>query len=151
MFAAQGGEQSAASDQQNSTIPSAVSAAATLHHSPSRGDVWLMLAAISKHYKPAGYNTAALLMMSYYTAPNDLDLVPLRLSIALGTDDVVMNPELRDIIRRDVNLVLTRRPLLRPALTAAYQAASAEGKLVAENAISKLDPNYLDGIRARNQ
>ena len=89
--------------------------------------------------------------MSYYTAPNDLDLLPLRLSVALGSDDVVMNPELRDLIKRDVNLVMTRRPLLRPALTAAYQAASAEGKIFAEDTISKLDPNYLDDIRARHR
>ena len=151
MFVAQGGEQSAVSDQQKSTFPSAMNAAAILRHSPSRGDVWLMLAAISKQYKSAGYNTADLLKMSYYTAPNDLDLFPLRLSVALGTDDVVMNPELRDLIKRDLNLVLTRRPLLRPALTAAYQAASAEGKIFAEKTIYKLDPNYLGDARARHQ
>lgn len=146
-----GAEQSGASNQQKSTFPSAMNAAATLQHSPSRGDVWLLLAAISKQYRSAGYNTAALLRMSYYTAPNDLDLFPLRLSVALGTDDVVMDPELHDLILRDVNLVVTRRPLLRPALTAAYQAASAEGKIFAEDAISKLDPNYLDEIRARHR
>ena len=150
MFVAQAdAEQSAASNQQKSIFPSAMIAASTLRHSPTRGDVWLMLAAISKQYKSAGYNTAALLRMSYYTAPNDLDLFPLRLSVALGTDAVVMDPELRDLIKRDVNLVVTRRPVLRPALTAAYQAASAEGKVFAENAISELDPNYLDNLRAR--
>ena len=36
--------------QEKSTFPSAMSAVATLHHSPWRGDVWLLLAAISKQY-----------------------------------------------------------------------------------------------------
>ena len=120
-----------------------------LHSSPLRGDIWLMLAAASKHNSPQS-STAAMLKMSYYTAPNDLDLVPLRVSVALATDAVVREPELRDLIKRDVSLVVTHRPALRPALASAYRSASTDGKTYLEGLISEQDPTYLDQVRARN-
>ncbi|UPJ60685.1 hypothetical protein [Bradyrhizobium sp. 192] len=123
--------------------------ARALRYSPLRGDIWLMLAAASKH-DSARSNTAAMLKMSYYTAPNDLDLLPLRVSIALATDAVVREPELRDLIKRDVSLVFTHRPALRPALVSAHRSASADGKTYLEGLISEQDPTYLDQLRARN-
>jgi hypothetical protein len=120
-----------------------------LHYSPHRGDVWLMLAALAERYRPAGYDTGALLKMSYYTAPNELGLVPLRLYVALRTNAAASELELCDMIKRDIKLVLTHRPTLRPALVAAYNSASANGKIFAEQLISEIDPVYLKSIRAQ--
>ncbi|MGY3075038.1 hypothetical protein ACVWZZ_001409 [Bradyrhizobium sp. LM6.10] len=89
-----------------------------------------------------------MLKMSYYTAPNDLDLLPLRLSVALATDAVVRELEFRDLIKRDVSLVVTRGSAIRPALVTAYRSASTEGKIYLESLISELDPTYLDNMRA---
>ncbi|AMA56718.1 hypothetical protein [Bradyrhizobium sp. CCGE-LA001] len=136
------GEQETALPELSNTL------ARALRSSPLRGDIWLMLAA-SKHSSPQP-GTAALLKMSYYTAPNDLDLLPLRLSVALATDAVVREPEFRDLIKRDVNLVVTQRPALRPALVSAYRSASADGKTYLESLISEQDPSYLDQVRARH-
>jgi hypothetical protein len=108
-----------------------------------------MLAAFAERYRPAGYDTGALLRMSYYTAPNDLGLIPLRLYVAFGAYDAVSEPELRDMIKRDISLALNRRPALRPALVAAYNSASADGKTFAERLISEIDPAYLKTIRAQ--
>jgi hypothetical protein len=128
----------------NTSRPSSTNAFANaLRYSPLRGDNWLMLAAISKQQKSAGYNAAALLKMSYYTAPNDMDLIPLRLSVALGTDAVIREPELRDLVRRDLKVAIVRQPAFRPAVVAAYQSASADGKSFVENLISDYDPSYL--------
>jgi hypothetical protein len=118
-----------------------------LHYSPHRGDVWLMLAAIASRYNPGGYDTAALLKMSYYTTPNQLDLLPLRLHVALGID--MSEPELREMIKRDIRIVLSRLPALRPTLAAAYRSASPGGKVIVENLISELDPGYLKTIRTQ--
>ena len=118
-----------------------------LLYSPHRGDVWLMLAALANRYKVAGYDAAALLKMSYYTAPNELALVPLRLHVALGTE--TRESELREMIKRDIGLVLSRLPSLKPALSAAYRSAPANGKILAENLISEIDPGYLKTIRAQ--
>ncbi|WP_091953829.1 hypothetical protein [Bradyrhizobium shewense] len=132
----------------NATRPSAGSGLTrVLYWSPLRGDIWLMLAAASK---PNSSQSAAMLRMSYYTAPNDLDLMPLRVSVALATDVVVRDLEFRDLIKRDVSLVVTHRPALRPTLVAAYRSASADGKIYLEGLISELDPTYLDNMRTRS-
>jgi hypothetical protein len=122
-----------------------------LHCSPHRGDVWLMLAALADRYRSVKYDIGALLKMSYYTAPNELSLLPLRLHVALAANAAAREPELRDMVKRDIRLVLTRQPALRPALTAAYHSASADGKAVAEHLISEVDPGYLKTMRAQYQ
>lgn len=119
-----------------------------LRSSPLRGDIWLMLAAATKQDSQSG--TAAMLRMSYYTAPNDLDLLPLRLSVALAADAVVREPEFRDLIKRDVTLIVTHRPTLRPTFVSAYRSASADGRKYLEDLIVEQDPVYLDQVRARN-
>lgn len=139
----------AADEQKTALPPASTEFARALRASPLRGDIWLMLAAASKHNSPQS-STAAMLKMSYYTAPNDLDLLPLRLSVALATDAVVRELEFRDLIKRDVRLVVTHRPAVKPALAAAYRTASADGKTYLEGLISELDPDYLDNIRPRN-
>ncbi len=139
----------AAQNHDNDPEPALKAFARTLHYSPHRGDVWLMLAALANRSRPAGYDTGALLKMSYYTAPNELGLLPLRLRVALGSDAVVSEPELREMVKRDINLALTRQPALRPALAAAYHSASADGKIFAERLISEVDPDYLKTIRTQ--
>jgi hypothetical protein len=116
-----------------------------LRFSPHRGDVWLMFAALANHYKLAGYDTAALLKMSYYTAPNEFSLLPMRLRVALASD--VREAELRDMIKRDIRLVLSRLSTLEPALVTAYRSAPADRKVFAENLIAEVDPLYLKTIR----
>ncbi|MDA9463513.1 hypothetical protein [Bradyrhizobium sp. CCBAU 53415] len=122
--------------------------AAVLKYSPLRGDIWLMLAALSKQHA-ATLDATSLLKMSYYTAPNALDLIPLRLSVALGTDTAIKEPELRDLIRHDLKVAVTGRLALRPAIAAAYQSASADGRAFAESSISELDPGYVQKLRSR--
>jgi len=119
-----------------------------LRYAPHRSDVWLMLASLASRYKLAGPDVAALLKMSYYTAPNDVALLPLRLQVALSGNGVPADPELRDMIKQDIRLILSRQPALRPALLAAYRSASAGGKVLAENVISEIDPGYLKTMRA---
>lgn len=120
-----------------------------LRYSPMRSDLWLMLAAMSKEYQSTPYDVIALLKLSYYTAPNDLDLLPLRLSVALGTSAAISEPELRELIRRDVKIAVTDRPALKPAIAAAYQSASVDGKTFADSLMSELDPGYLQNMRVR--
>ncbi|WP_407193997.1 hypothetical protein [Bradyrhizobium sp. STM 3566] len=121
--------------------------ARALQYSPLRGDLWLMLAALSREQRSADYDVAALLKLSYYTAPNDLALLPLRLTVALGEVSVASEPELRELVQRDVRIALTKQPSLRPALIAAYQSASADGKGLVDNLISEWDSAALQSMR----
>jgi hypothetical protein len=86
--------------------------------------------------------------MSYYTAPNKLALFPLRLNVSLRAKGVVDEAELQDMVRRDISIVLTRAPALRPALVAAYRSALPQSKLFAERVIAEIDPGYLGVVRA---
>jgi hypothetical protein len=119
-----------------------------LRYSPHRGDVWLVFAALADQYKWAGYQPSSLLKMSYYTAPNELALFPLRLNVSLRTKEAIDDAELQDMVRRDISVVLTRAPALRPALVTAYKSALPQGKAFAERVISEIDPGYLGVVRA---
>ena len=119
-----------------------------LRYSPHRGDVWLMFAALADKYKWSGYQPSLLLKMSYYTAPNELALLPLRLNVSLHAKGVIDDAELKDMVRRDISIILTRAPALKPALVAAYRSALPQGKVFAERVISEIDPGYLGVVRA---
>ena len=135
-----------AGDQLNTEAPKTFTRA--LRYSPHRGDVWLMFAALADQYKWSGYQPGLLLKMSYYTAPNELALFPLRLSVSLHAKGVIEDAELQDMVRRDISVILTRAPALKPALAAAYRSALPQGKVFAERVISEIDPGYLGVVRA---
>lgn len=117
-----------------------------LRYSPHRGDVWLLLAAMTDRYdwreKPD-----ALLKMSYYTAPNEWELLPLRIKLSLAAAGL-QDAELADLVRRDIRVVLTRAPAFEPALVAAYKAASGQNRLFVERTVSEIDPALLARMRA---
>ena len=119
-----------------------------LRYSPHRGDVWLMFAALANKYKWSGYQPSLLLKMSYYTAPNELALLPLRLDVSLHAKGAIDDAELKDMVRRDISVILTRAPALKPALVAAYRSALPQGKAFAERVISEIEQGYLGVVRA---
>jgi hypothetical protein len=118
-----------------------------LRYSPLRSDLWLMLAAMSKELRSTKYDVVTLLKVSYYTAPNDLDLLPLRLSVAFATDSAIDDPDVRELIKRDVKIAVTKRPALRAAIATAYQSAPVNVRAFADNLVSELDPSYLPNMR----
>lgn len=118
-----------------------------IRYAPHRGDVWLMLAAMADRYRWPGFQPAALLKLSYYTAPNELALFPLRLQVALQPNNL-KDPEIQDLIRRDIRLVVTKIPSLKPALIAAYRSAPPASRTMVERLITEIDPTYLAAMRA---
>jgi hypothetical protein len=135
-----------AGDQLNAEARTALTRA--VRYSPHRGDVWLMFAALADQYKWSEYQPSLLLKMSYYTAPNELALFPLRLNVSLRAKGVIDDAELQDMVSRDISVILTRAPALKPALVAAYRSALPQGKVLAERVISDIDPGYLGVVRA---
>ncbi len=123
----------------------------TLRYSPHRGDIWLMFAALAEQNKASGYQPSSLLKMSYYTAPNELALFPLRLNVSFHAKGLIEDTEIQDIVRRDISVILTRAPALKPALVAAYNSAPPQAKIFAERVIAEIDPGYLRVIRARDR
>ena len=82
------------------------------------------------------------------TAPNELGLFPLRLNVTLHAKGMIDDAELKDMVRRDISIILTRAPALKPALVAAYRSALPQGKAFAERVISEINPGYLGVVRA---
>lgn len=117
-----------------------------LVYSPYRGDVWLMFAAMAARYNWPNYQPSSLLKMSYYTAPNELSLFPLRFRVLLRPDGL-QDLEIQDMIRRDIHMVITKTPALRPAFASIYGAAPTQSKAFADRIVSEIDPAYLAAIR----
>jgi hypothetical protein len=121
----------------------------TLRYSPHRGDAWLMRAAVCERLQIQACNIGALLKMSYYTAPDEADLLPVRLTQVLHAKEIGGDDELADMARRDIRFVLTRSATLRPALIAAYRSASPAGKLLVEQTVTPVEPGYLPILRGQ--
>jgi hypothetical protein len=121
-----------------------------LRYSPHRGEAWLLLAAMADRYNWPGYEPGALLKMSYYTAPNERQLFLLRIKASLHAARL-QDPELADMIGRDIRLLITRTPAEKPALVAAYKAASLPNRQFVERVVSEIDPAYLAAMRAGSQ
>lgn len=117
-----------------------------VQYSPHRGDVWLVFAAMANRYDWRRYQPDALLKMSYYTAPNELALLPLRIKISLRPP-LLQDAEIRDMLSRDIRTIMTRAPALRPALSTVYKTASAQGQAAVEHAVAESDPAYLATLR----
>jgi hypothetical protein len=80
--------------------------------------------------------------MSYLTSPADVNLVPTRLAI-VSTSAAISD----DAQKRDMRLILTRRPDLKPAITSAYRHGSADGKAYIDEVVQLIDPAFAASLR----
>jgi hypothetical protein len=85
--------------------------------------------------------------MSYYTGPNELSLVPLRLRVATNSN-VLGDDEIQQFVRRDVRMILTRWPDLKDALIGAYRAALPDARAFIESSASQVDSDFIKTMRA---
>jgi hypothetical protein len=120
--------------------------AEALAHAPHQSAVWLLLAGLESQLERSSPNLAAALRMSYYTGPNELRLIPLRLQVATHTD-AAREDDIQQFIRRDLRIIITREPQLKPSIIAAYGDANAFAKQLIEQVIEEKDPSLLQSIR----
>jgi hypothetical protein len=116
-----------------------------LAYAPLQSSAWLMLAELALRYQLLGVDSKEALKMSYYTGPSELELMPLRLSVAAHSDPF-SDLELRDSISREVRLLFTHRQ--NYAIVAAYNAAEPAGKQFIEQTIREIDPSAVESLRA---
>jgi hypothetical protein len=127
----------------NEALPAARRA---LVYTPFRSEVWLLLAGMAKDFELQTPNAATALTMSYYTAPYNQALTPLRLSMATR-GNAVRDAALRQLVEQDLQIIFASRPNLRPAVLSAYATASAEGKYVIESVVEATDPSFLTRLK----
>jgi hypothetical protein len=97
-----------------------------LTDAPDQSSAWLLLAGFASRYQLPGIEAKQAVKMSYYTGPSELELMPLRLQIAVHSE-TFSDIELRDFITREVRLLFTHQQ--KSAIVAAYNAASLAGRL----------------------
>ena len=72
--------------------------------------------------------------------------MPLRLDTAT-LFNALADPDVKELARGDVRLMVTRQPGLRNAVVAAYRRASSLGKSFLEEAVQSVDPAFLPTLR----
>jgi hypothetical protein len=117
---------------------------------PTDARMWLLLALVDQRPDSLGRGTPGPLKMSYYVGPNAVGLIPTRLLIATRSA-AISDPELQDLVSREIRTIVTRRPDLRPALFAAYRDAVPEGRRFIESKVGELDRNLSASIRSNVQ
>jgi hypothetical protein len=121
------------------------SARQSLALAPHRSSIWLLTAVLQKQARPSDSN-AEILKMSYLTAPAEMSLIPARLAIMTGSA-ALADDELRNLLRGDVRLILTRRPDLKATLASSYRRGSPDGKAAIDDVARSLDPGFAATLR----
>ena len=120
-----------------------------LAYAPYRSEVWLLLAEMAQKYQLQHPKTGTALAMSYYTAPYNLALAPLRLSVA-ARGDGLSDPEVQDFVERELQTILAAKPELRPAVRSAYATASEPNKRFFERVVQQADPGFMASLKQMN-
>jgi hypothetical protein len=118
----------------------------SLSVAPYNAELWLALALVQSQLNPRDPELIEALKMAYFTAPNDARLMPLRLDIAT-LFDAVADPDVNQLARGDVRLMVTRKPELKAAVVSAYRRASGIGKAFLEQAVQLIEPSFLSTLR----
>lgn len=93
-----------------------------LRFSPMDAGAWFGLASATGRFDWLNPTASRALKMSYYTGFNRRDLIAPRLMLLVQID-TTRDVELGDLLRRQIRLILTRAPELKPAIGQAYRAA----------------------------
>jgi hypothetical protein len=110
----------------------------TLSIAPYDAQLRLALAPLQALSDPHDPTPAEALKMFYFTAPNDVRLMPVRLDIAT-LFDALSHPDVKELARGDI----TRQPELMAAVASAYRRASSLGKAFLLEAVQSIDPSFL--------
>jgi len=130
----------------NEALPTAERA---LSYAPYQTAVWLLLSDMAGKYELPKPKSGDALKMSYYTAPYKTSLIPLRLSIAMRSD-ALGDTELKQFVERDLRMILTAQPEMRPAIVTAYAKASADGRHLVESIAQEVDASFLSSLKKTN-
>jgi hypothetical protein len=127
-------------------------ARSSLYHAltdaPHQSSVWLLLAGLAWRYQLSGIDVKEAVRMSYYTGPSEVELMPLRLWIAVHSD-AFSEIELRDTMSREVRLLFTHQQ--KSAIVAAHNAAPSAARQFIERTIREIDPSAAESLKGSAQ
>jgi hypothetical protein len=144
--AARSGRERPAAEQSARNASAQVRVKRALSVAPYRSELWLALALLQSQRNPRDPLLTESLKMAYFTAPNDARLMTVRLDTATLLD-ALADPDVKELARGDVRLMVTRQPELRTAVVSAYRRASSLGKAFLEATVQSVDPSFLTTLR----
>lgn len=136
------GEQTNTADNVRAAEEARRAAKKALLFAPYNARVWLALANIDSRFGRFNEKASAALRMSFYTGPNEVQLIPTRLLLSLASP-AISDKDFQPLVVHDLRTIVTRKPELKPAISNAYQYASPEGQEFIRDALKDLDPNLL--------
>lgn len=125
-----------------------IAARNALRIGPHDARMWLTLALLRAHGNLGDQMIIGPLKMSYFTGPNQADLLPARVPLVAGISSV-NDPDLQELAASDVRAVLSRFSDLRPLLVTAYAQGSAAGKKLLEDSAKTTDPAFAATLRGK--
>lgn len=114
---------------------------------PINGEAWLFLAALPGPESANDKRMAALLQMSYFTAPADVRIAPRRLERAAATA-ALSDPDIREFAKGDIDNLLSAQPPLKQAIIAAYRNALPQNHALLETLVGDVDPAFAQFLRS---
>ena len=118
--------------------------------SPHDLRIWLVLAGLDLRLGGNNPKTAEALKLSYYTGPNELSLMPLRLLLSVQSD-AISDEELQSFVMLELQRMVMQQPDLKPAIALAYKNALPKGREVIEATLEQADPSFLATIAVPSQ
>ncbi len=118
-----------------------------LSFAPHDSRIWLVLANIDSRFDWLNKKASNDLRMSYYTGANEVELIPLRLSLAVSFSDI-SDVDFQQLVRHDISIIITRKPELKSAIQDAYRYALPDGRRFIETTLNEMDPTLLSKIRS---
>jgi hypothetical protein len=116
-----------------------------VHSAPLDARAWLVIAQVDSVLRDR--DPAPALKMSYYVAPNEESMFPLRIAIATRSNALV-DPELRGLLGDEIQRILDTRSTLKAYIITAYRDATSEGKRFIEQEVGRSDGDLLSALRA---
>jgi hypothetical protein len=104
---------------------------------------WLVLSVLDVRLGRQKQATEAV-KLSYYTGPNEIELVPLRLQIGV---DLIEDEELQVLVRSEFQRIILKWPGLKPTIASAYKQTKASGGKFLETVLAEADPRFLAAIK----
>jgi hypothetical protein len=113
---------------------------------PSDSRAWLILAGTDIQSGSVSPKTIAQLEMSYYTAPNDIRLMPFRIQIATRLSAITDN-DLQSFIENDLRIIVLQKPNLKNSIAVAYRGASPAGRQLLMSELNEIDPGFATELQ----
>lgn len=116
---------------------------------PADARAWILLAMASEQTASKKDQALAQLKMSYYTAPYNEYLFPLRIQIVARLSNI-NDEELRVFIEYELRLAMHDRPNFKHSIASAFGKAGPAGRQFFEATLAKIDPKFLAQLRTAN-